>query len=200
MKVLNYLLLFSYCLYIIFPVMILLHSAIKMMISTPTLLVFNKDKLTLSSPIKIFYLRWLNFNLLMLFLVCRISCVLVDFWSRSKISYCWKKVMIILLISSYLSHNIWEEVQVKLKFTFVQWITWLLCNKTFVTQAVRRKKKAVLGITAAPVANTSAVFSAEMYVLFTQWWESHPGPYWVLLLVSWLWGRWIFVTAPSVSC
>lgn len=85
--------------------------------------------------------------------------------------------MIILLISSYLSHNIWEEVQVKLKFTVVQWITWLLCNKTFVTQAVRRKKKAVLGITAAPVANTSAVFSAEMYVLFTQWWESHPGPY-----------------------
>lgn len=49
--------------------------------------------------------------------------------------------MIILLISSYLSHNIWEEVQVKLKFTFVQWITWLLCNTTFVTQAVRRKKK-----------------------------------------------------------
>lgn len=141
MKVLNYLLLFSYCLYIIFPVMILLHSAIKMMISTPTLLVFNKDKLTLSSPIKIFYLRWLNFNLLMLFLVCRIPCVLVDFWSRSKISYCWKKVMIILLISSYLSHNIWEEVQVKLKFAFVQWITWLLCNTTFVTQAVRRKKK-----------------------------------------------------------
>lgn len=190
MKVLNYLLLFSYCLYIIFPVMILLHSAIKMMISTPTLLVFNKDKLTLSSPIEIFYLRWLNFNLLMLFLVCRIPCVLVDFWSRSKISYCWKKVMIILLISSYLSHNIWEEVQVKLKFTFVQWITWLLCNTTFVTQAVRRKKKnPVLGITAAPVANTSAVFSAEMYVLFTQRWESHPGPYWALLLVSWLWGK-----------
>lgn len=37
--------------------MIPLHSVIKIMISTPTLLVFIRDQLTLNSPIQTFYLR-----------------------------------------------------------------------------------------------------------------------------------------------
>lgn len=56
-KVLSYLFLFSYRFYIIFPEMIPLHSAIKIIISTSTLLVFNKDKLTWNSPTQTFYLR-----------------------------------------------------------------------------------------------------------------------------------------------
>lgn len=50
-------LLFSYPFYIIFPGMIPSHSAIKIIISTPTLLVFNKDKLTLNFPTQTFYFK-----------------------------------------------------------------------------------------------------------------------------------------------
>lgn len=57
MKVLTYFFSFSYLFCIIFPGMIPLHSAIKIIISTPTLLVFNKDKLTLNFPTQTFYFK-----------------------------------------------------------------------------------------------------------------------------------------------
>lgn len=42
----------------------------------------------------------------------------------------------------------------------------------------------MLGIIAAPVANTGDVSVTEMYILITLWWEGRPGPYSSLLLVS----------------
>lgn len=66
-----------------------------------------------------------------------------------------------------------------------------ICNKTVALQAVRSKKKGkkscefpVLGIIAAPVANTGDVSVPEMYILITLWREGRPGPYSSLLLVS----------------